>query len=211
VTSQTRYFALSWMPTPEVFLTTVRDHWAMENALHWQLDVLFREDAARNSKGNVAVLRRRALDVVWRDTAKGFLTIKLKRTGWDETFSCSILNGLAEAGCQTRLTWQWLGARYRDAKEIRSVGVALNGLLGRVNTQRVREKAFTSFATHELKTPIAAIKTQAQIASMAPGEATLKTSSAHIQQGIGRTNRMVRSSCLWLCWIDATQERRSGS
>lgn len=101
VTSQTRYFALSWMPTPEVLLATVRDHWAIENALHWQLDVSFREDAARNRKdngpGNIAVLRRRALDVVRRDTSKGSLSIKLKRAGWDETFLCCILNGLAEA------------------------------------------------------------------------------------------------------------------
>jgi predicted transposase YbfD/YdcC len=86
VTSQTRYFALSWMPTPEVLLSTVRDHWAIENALHWQLDVSFREDAARNRKdngpGNIAVLRRRALDVVRRDTSKGSLSIKLKRAGW---------------------------------------------------------------------------------------------------------------------------------
>jgi predicted transposase YbfD/YdcC len=100
VTSQTRYFALSWTPTPEVLLATVRDHWAIENALHWQLDVSFREDAARNRKdngpGNIAVLRRRALDVVRRDTSKGSLTIKLKRAGWDETFLCRILNGLAE-------------------------------------------------------------------------------------------------------------------
>ena len=29
-TSQTRFFALSWMPTPETLLTTVRDHWAIE-------------------------------------------------------------------------------------------------------------------------------------------------------------------------------------
>ncbi len=64
MTSQTRYFTLSGMPTPEVLLTTVRDHWAIENALHWQLDVSFREDAARNRKdngpGNIAVLRRSA-------------------------------------------------------------------------------------------------------------------------------------------------------
>jgi len=42
--------------------------------LHWQLDVSFREDAARNRKdnapGNIAVLRRRALDVVRRDPSK---------------------------------------------------------------------------------------------------------------------------------------------
>jgi len=89
------------MPTPEVLLTTVSDHWAIENALHWQLDVSCREDAARNRKdngpSNIAVLRRRALDVVRRDTSTGSLTIKLKCAGWDETFLCRILNGLAEA------------------------------------------------------------------------------------------------------------------
>jgi hypothetical protein len=46
---------------------------------------------------NIAVLRRRALDVVRRDTSKGSLSIKLKRAGWDEDFLRKVLNGLAEA------------------------------------------------------------------------------------------------------------------
>jgi predicted transposase YbfD/YdcC len=100
VASETRFFALSWMPTPEVLLETVRAHWAIENALHWQLDVSFREDAARNRKdngpGNIAILRRRALDVVRRDTSKDSLSIKLKRAGWDDDFLRKVLNGLAE-------------------------------------------------------------------------------------------------------------------
>ncbi|WP_237402742.1 ISAs1 family transposase [Rhodovulum sulfidophilum] len=94
--SETRIFALSWLPSPDVLLATVRAHWAIENALHWQLDVSFREDAARNRKdngpANIAVLRRRALDVVRRDTSKGSLSIKLKRAGWDDDFLLGILN-----------------------------------------------------------------------------------------------------------------------
>lgn len=100
VSSQTRYFALSWMPEPEVLLDTVRAHWAIENTLHWQLDVSFREDAARNRKdngpGNIAVLRRRALDLVRRDKSTDSLSIKLKRAGWDNEFLQSVLNRLAE-------------------------------------------------------------------------------------------------------------------
>ncbi len=88
------------MPTPEVLLETVRAHWAIENALHWQLDVSFREDAARNRKdagpGNIAVLRRRALDVIRREISNGLLSIKLKRAGWDDDFLRKVLNGLAE-------------------------------------------------------------------------------------------------------------------
>ncbi len=95
------YFALSWVPTPEVLLATVRAHWAIENSLHWQLDVSFREDAARNRKdngpGNIAILRRRALDVMRRNTSKGSLSIKLKRAGWDNDFLRSVINGLAAA------------------------------------------------------------------------------------------------------------------
>lgn len=96
VQTQTRYFALSWMPDPEVFMATARAHWGIENALHWQLDVSFREDAARNRKdngpANIAILRRRALDLARRDTSKGSLSIKLKRAGWDDAFLLSLLN-----------------------------------------------------------------------------------------------------------------------
>ena len=75
VTSETRIFALSRVPAPEVVLTTVRDHRAIENALHWQLDASFREDTARNRKnngpGNIALLRRRALDILRRAPSNG--------------------------------------------------------------------------------------------------------------------------------------------
>ena len=52
VQTETRHFALSLVPATEVFMATVRAHWATRNALHWQLDVSFREDAARNRKDN---------------------------------------------------------------------------------------------------------------------------------------------------------------
>lgn len=77
-------------------------------------------------------------------------------------------------------------------REIRPVGTALNGLFGRVGAVRDREKAFTSFAAHELKTPLAGIKTQAQVAMMAPDDATRASALGRIQQGVDRTDRMVR-------------------
>jgi len=83
--TQTRYFALSWMPTPEVFMATVGAHWGIGSAPHWQLDVSFRKDAARNRKdngpANIAILRRRVLDVARRDTSKGSLSIKHEAGG----------------------------------------------------------------------------------------------------------------------------------
>jgi len=82
-------------------MTTVCAHWAIENALHWQLDVSFREDAARNRKdngpANIAILRRRAAGVDCRDTSKGSLSIKLKRAGWSDAFLLILLNQLGGA------------------------------------------------------------------------------------------------------------------
>lgn len=99
--TQIRYYALSWVPGPEVFIATSRPHWGIENALHWQLDVSFREDAARNRKdngpANIAILRRRALDLARRDTSRGSLSIKLKRAGRSNALLLSPLNQLASA------------------------------------------------------------------------------------------------------------------
>ena len=101
VRTEARHFALSWMPEPEVFMATARAHWGIENALHWQLDVSFREDAARNRKdngpANIAILRRRALDLARRDTSKGSFSIKLKRAGWNHAFLLSLLKQLETA------------------------------------------------------------------------------------------------------------------
>ena len=101
IQTETRHFALSWTPAPEVFMATVRAHWGTLNALHWQLDVSFRENAARNRKdngpANIAILRRRALDLARRDTSKGSLSIKLKRAGWNDAFLLSLLKRLAGA------------------------------------------------------------------------------------------------------------------
>jgi predicted transposase YbfD/YdcC len=75
---------------PQKLLETARAHWQIENALHWQLDVSFGEDAQRtrkdNGPANIAVPRRRALDVARLDQSKGSLTIKLKRAGWNDEF-----------------------------------------------------------------------------------------------------------------------------
>ncbi len=77
-------------------------------------------------------------------------------------------------------------------REIRPVGAALDGLFARVAEAREREKSFTAFAAHELKTPLAGIKTQAQIAAMAPDEPTRQQALARIETGVARTDRMVR-------------------
>ena len=95
-TTDVRIFALSRKLSPQTLLETARAHWQIENALHWQLDVSFGEDAARNRKdngpANIAVLRRRALDIARLDSSKGSLTGKLKRAGWNDDFMLKLLS-----------------------------------------------------------------------------------------------------------------------
>jgi predicted transposase YbfD/YdcC len=86
-----RIFLLSKRFAPERLLHIVREHWTIENRLHWSLDVTLEEDAARtrkdNGPANLAVLRRLALNIARaHPDTKTSLRRKLLRAGWDDNF-----------------------------------------------------------------------------------------------------------------------------
>jgi len=69
---------------------------------------------------------------------------------------------------------------------------ALNGLFRRVEEARERERSFTAFAAHELKTPLAGLKTQAQIA-LASGDGEVHANALRqIANGVDRTSRLTK-------------------
>ena len=76
-TSIERRYYLSSLPlNAQRFGKAVREHWGVENPLHWSLDVVFREDDSsartKNAAQNVASLRRIALNLIKKDrTIKG--------------------------------------------------------------------------------------------------------------------------------------------
>lgn len=75
--------------------------------------------------------------------------------------------------------------------ELLPVKHALNGLLARLNLSRERERNFTAFAAHELKTPLAGLKTQAQVA-LATSDGEARTHALQrIIQAVNRTARLV--------------------
>lgn len=69
---------------------------------------------------------------------------------------------------------------------------ALNGLFQRVEAAREREKNFTAFAAHELKTPLAGLKTQAQVALASHDGDVHENALRQIAAGVDRTSRLVR-------------------
>lgn len=95
VTTTRRFYLSSAKLTPERLAEAVRGHWAIENSLHWVLDVVFREDQSRLRKGhgahNMAIVRHFALNAV--RLAKGKHSIKTTRklAGWDPNELARIL------------------------------------------------------------------------------------------------------------------------
>ena len=93
---ENRYYLLSQAFTPERFNHIVREHWGIENRLHWVLDVVFNEDQSRNRKDhcpdNLALLRKLALNLARLEPSKGSMRGKLKRAGWDNDYLVKILS-----------------------------------------------------------------------------------------------------------------------
>jgi len=98
VESEIRYFLSSCPDDPAVLGKAIRSHWAVENALHWVLDVTFREDDSRvrdrTAARNLALLRKIALNIVGRDkTTKVSVRARRKKAAWNNAYMLKLLAG----------------------------------------------------------------------------------------------------------------------
>ena len=78
-------------------LKAIRAHWAIENKLHWTLDVAFSEDASRkrvnNATQNFSILNKIALNLLKNEkTAKVGVKSKRLKAGWNNHYLIKILN-----------------------------------------------------------------------------------------------------------------------
>jgi predicted transposase YbfD/YdcC len=95
ITTETTYYLLNTALTQERFNEDVRQHWGVENSLHWRLDAVMNEDQDRTRIGhgphNLAVLRYMAINAMQNEGSKGSLRGKFKRAGWDDDFLYRLL------------------------------------------------------------------------------------------------------------------------
>lgn len=92
----TRYYISSLTHKPERFQDIIRNHWAIENKLHWSLDVAFGEDYDRkrseNAAQNFSLINKIALNMVKNEaTCKLGIKSKRKIAGWNEEYLLKIL------------------------------------------------------------------------------------------------------------------------
>lgn len=94
---ETRYFVSSLSADdPDKLEHTIRAHWAIENNLHWVLDVAFDEDSNRTRQGcsasNLAIIRHMALNLIKHEkTSKVGVKTKRMKAGWDHNYLLKIL------------------------------------------------------------------------------------------------------------------------
>ena len=98
VSVERRYFLTSLGCDAERFAQAVRQHWGIENSLHWVLDVSFREDDCRIRQyagaQTMSVLRHMALNLIRRESRhKRGIKARRKRAGWDRRYLMQILTG----------------------------------------------------------------------------------------------------------------------
>ena len=93
---ETRYYITSLPPQAAQLNRAIRQHWGIENKLHWVLDVAFGEDLSRKRQGhaaqNFSLLNRIALNLLRQDkTCKLGIHGKRLKAGWDNHYLLKLL------------------------------------------------------------------------------------------------------------------------
>lgn len=91
-TTEQRYFISSLAANAKQIAEAIRSHWAVENSLHWVLDVTLREDDSRVRKDhapeNMAMVRHIILNML-QNTKKKFKDMSIRRlqkkAGWGDS------------------------------------------------------------------------------------------------------------------------------
>ena len=91
----------------------VRSHWAIENRLHWVLDMVFRDDecwvGTDHAANNFTTIKHMALNLLRRPAGKQSIRGRGKAASWDDEFLASFIKpspdsaaGLFNAQASTR-------------------------------------------------------------------------------------------------------------
>ena len=101
-TTQTAYYISSLSINPEQLNYVIKRHWAIENSLHYVLDVTFKEDSCRireqQATKNMALFRRASVSLIKSSGIKGSVKSIVKHCGWNHDILEQVVFGKTFVG-----------------------------------------------------------------------------------------------------------------
>ncbi len=95
IESEARFYITSLTLPAKRMAGIVRSHWAVENSLHWVMDMVFHDDECRirthHAPANFVTLRHMAHNLIRRAPDKDSLRLRRKTAAWDDDFLASLL------------------------------------------------------------------------------------------------------------------------
>jgi predicted transposase YbfD/YdcC len=96
VRSETRYYIASLKASAADLGIFIRDHWGIENGLHWVMDMVFRDDECRirteNAPANFATIKHAASNLLRTSEGKQSLQLKRHLAAWDTDFLHKVIS-----------------------------------------------------------------------------------------------------------------------
>lgn len=92
---ETRFYITSLVWLASQLGPVVRSHWAIENSLHWVMDMVFRDDECRirteHAPANFTTIKHIALNLIRTAPGKDSFRVKRKVAAWDDDFLASLI------------------------------------------------------------------------------------------------------------------------
>jgi predicted transposase YbfD/YdcC len=95
--SETRFYLTSLVMLAVLLGPIVRSHWAVENSLHWVMDMIFRDDECRvrtdHAPANFCTIKHMAQNLLRKAPGKDSLRLRRKVAAWDDEFLVRVIKG----------------------------------------------------------------------------------------------------------------------
>ena len=92
---ETRFYITSLVWLASQLGPVIRSHWAIENSLHWVMDMIFRDDECRirtdHAPANFTTIKHMAQNLIRKAPGKDSLRLRRKTAAWDDDFLASLL------------------------------------------------------------------------------------------------------------------------
>jgi predicted transposase YbfD/YdcC len=92
---ETRYYITSLFMLAHLLGPVIRSHWAIENNLHWIMDMVFRDDECRvrtnHAPANFTTIKHMAYNLLRKPSGKDSFRVRRKVAGWDDEFLASLV------------------------------------------------------------------------------------------------------------------------